>query len=75
MDNNRFDLSGPITEHEFDGIIRPFEPFEDDPIVGVGVSGGADSLCLLILLDVWLRRRGGRAVAPVSYTHLRAHET
>ena len=65
MDNSRFDLSGPITEHEFDGIIRPFEPFEDDPIVGVGVSGGADSLCLLILLDAWLRRRGGRAVALI----------
>ena len=65
MGNSRFDLPGPIAAQEFDGIIRPFEPFEDNPVIGVGVSGGPDSLCLIILLDAWLRRRGGRAVALI----------
>lgn len=33
--------------------------FEREPLVAVGVSGGADSLALTLLLDRWARRRGG----------------
>jgi tRNA(Ile)-lysidine synthase len=34
-------------------------PFEPKPRVAVGVSGGADSLALTLLVDGWARTRGG----------------
>ncbi len=37
-------------------------PFEDRPRIAVGVSGGADSLALTLLLDRWARARGGEVV-------------
>jgi tRNA(Ile)-lysidine synthase len=37
-------------------------PFENKPRVAAAVSGGADSLALILLLDRWARRRGGEAV-------------
>ena len=62
----------PVCEPEFDQLISCFGPFEDKPLVAVGVSGGADSLCLLLLLNVWLRRRGGEAVALIVDHQLRS---
>jgi len=38
-------------------------PFEPSPKIAVGVSGGADSLALAMLLNDWARGRGGEAVA------------
>ncbi|MFQ5775220.1 MAG: tRNA lysidine(34) synthetase TilS [Kiloniellaceae bacterium] len=38
-------------------------PFEPAPQIAVGVSGGADSLALAVLLDDWARARAGRVVA------------
>ena len=35
------------------------------PVDFLGVSGGADSLCLALLLNFWLRRRHGRVVALI----------
>src|SRR5579885_530585 len=35
--------------------------FEPSPLVAVGVSGGPDSLALMILTDRWARRHGGTA--------------
>ncbi|SVB37593.1 uncharacterized protein METZ01_LOCUS190447, partial [marine metagenome] len=64
-------LLRPVSEPEFDRLICRFGLFEDKPLVAVGVSGGADSLCLLLLLDVWLRRRGGQAVALIVDHQLR----
>ena len=57
------EILNPIAESEFDELISGFGLFEANPVVAVGVSGGADSLCLLLLLDRWLRRKGGRPVA------------
>ncbi|NYZ15145.1 tRNA lysidine(34) synthetase TilS [Azospirillum sp. RWY-5-1] len=42
--------------------------FEREPLVAVGVSGGADSLALTLLLDRWTRRRGG-AVRALTVDH------
>ena len=55
----------PIVAEEFDQLIDPFGPFESDPRIAVGVSGGADSLCLVLLLNFWLRRHQGRVVALI----------
>jgi tRNA(Ile)-lysidine synthase len=43
--------------------MQAFAPFESRPIVAVAVSGGPDSLALLLLTDRWARARGGLAVA------------
>jgi tRNA(Ile)-lysidine synthase len=40
-----------------------FAPFESRPVVAVALSGGPDSLALLLLTDGWARERGGVAVA------------
>ena len=41
----------------------PLGPFERAPALAVAVSGGADSLALVLLADRWARRRGGAATA------------
>jgi tRNA(Ile)-lysidine synthase len=38
-------------------------PFEKNPRLAVAVSGGADSMALVLLADRWARARGGEAVA------------
>jgi tRNA(Ile)-lysidine synthase len=38
-------------------------PFEDRPVVAAAVSGGADSMALILLLDRWARARQGAAIA------------
>lgn len=40
-----------------------FAPFEDPPIVAVGLSGGADSLSLTHLAAHWAEDRNGHAIA------------
>jgi tRNA(Ile)-lysidine synthase len=40
-----------------------FAPFETAPCLAVGVSGGADSMALVLLADAWARTRGGSIVA------------
>lgn len=40
-----------------------FEPFEPNPELAVAVSGGADSLALLLLLDAWTKAGGGSLLA------------
>src|SRR5262249_35622350 len=37
-------------------------PFEAAPFLAIGVSGGSDSLALLVLASRWARARGGAAV-------------
>lgn len=39
--------------------------WEEGPLLAVGLSGGADSLCLALLADAWARDRGGRVLALV----------
>ena len=53
----------PVGEAEFAALIGRFGPFESQPVIAVGVSGGADSSALAVLAARWARRRGGRAVA------------
>jgi tRNA(Ile)-lysidine synthase len=39
--------------------------WEDQPLLAVGLSGGADSLCLALLAAGWARQKGGRVLALV----------
>lgn len=53
---------GLLNRGAFDALMAGFAPFEPNPTVAVGVSGGADSLALMLLADGWARRRGGVVV-------------
>jgi tRNA(Ile)-lysidine synthase len=50
---------------EFHGLMAGLGPFEPAPRVAVGVSGGADSLALAVLLNDWAVACGGSAVGLV----------
>lgn len=52
-----------VSASEFSRLMARAAPFEPLPRIAVGVSGGADSLALMLLVDGWARRRGGAAVA------------
>ena len=47
-------------------------PFEPEPRLAAGVSGGADSMALAVLADGWVRRRGGSLLAVIVDHGLRA---
>ena len=45
---------------ELDAALTAIGGFEPRPLLAIGVSGGPDSMALVILADRWARRRGGR---------------
>ena len=51
----------PLSASEFDASLNNLGPFEDNPDIAVAVSGGPDSMALLLLAAAWAARRGGRA--------------
>lgn len=53
----------PIDDETFAALMAPLGPFEQAPLLAVGVSGGADSLAIALLAARWAEARGGRAVA------------
>ena len=55
----------PLDRDEFDTKLGPLGPFEPAPLFAAGVSGGADSLALALLLSEWAKRRGGTCVCLV----------
>lgn len=52
--------------------MAPFAPFESNPVLAVGVSGGRDSLSLALLGNDWATARGGGIVALIVDHGLRA---
>jgi tRNA(Ile)-lysidine synthase len=54
-------MTSPLTQAEFDAALAAIGGFEPRPLISVGVSGGPDSLALVILADRWARQRGGQA--------------
>ena len=63
----RDDLPGKFTR-----LIEPTGPYEAAPVVCVAVSGGGDSMALVLLLDRWARSRGGRVIGLCVDHQLRA---
>jgi tRNA(Ile)-lysidine synthase len=53
----------PVARSVFQRLMRPLGPFEPKPELAVAVSGGADSLALLLLADRWAGARDGRVLA------------
>ncbi|MBT3533701.1 MAG: tRNA lysidine(34) synthetase TilS [Rhodospirillaceae bacterium] len=52
-----------IDNNNFDVLMQPLGPFEDKPDLAVAVSGGADSMALVLLAQAWATRRGGGVTA------------
>jgi tRNA(Ile)-lysidine synthase len=55
--------NGPVTAAEFAAAMASLGPFEGAPRVAVAVSGGADSMALLLLAKDWAASCGGTATA------------
>jgi tRNA(Ile)-lysidine synthase len=62
----------PLDDLAFAAAIERLGPFERAPHIAVGVSGGSDSLALVLLADRWARGQGGRVTALVVDHGLRA---
>jgi tRNA(Ile)-lysidine synthase len=56
----------------FGAAMAAVGPFERAPVLGVALSGGADSTCLMLLAERWARARGGDIVALTVDHGLRA---
>lgn len=65
-------LNPPVSEGEFARLMAAVGPFEPAPGIAVGVSGGPDSMALLILLHAWAKARQGRVLALTVDHGLRA---
>jgi tRNA(Ile)-lysidine synthase len=57
------DVPIDIGERSFSQSMLGLAPFETEPAIAVALSGGPDSMALLLLLDRWVRARGGSVVA------------
>lgn len=66
------DQSAPLGVDEFARLMAGLGPFEQNPVLAVGVSGGPDSMVLCALADDWSRRRGVRILALTVDHRLRA---
>ena len=65
-------MAKPLFDTEFNDLMEALGPFEASPLVAIAVSGGPDSLALLILTSRWAASRGGRAVGLIVDHGLRA---
>jgi tRNA(Ile)-lysidine synthase len=50
---------------QFSRLMQALGPYERAPVLGVGVSGGADSTALALLAHEWAFERGGRVHALI----------
>jgi tRNA(Ile)-lysidine synthase len=62
----------PLDAGAFARLMAPFEPFETSPVLAVAVSGGRDSLALVLLSHGWAAGRDGRVVGLIVDHGLRA---
>jgi len=65
-------LDSKIGASEFNARMDRLGPFESHPHMAVGVSGGADSMALAVLLSRWIKVRGGQLTALIVDHGLRA---
>src|SRR4029077_19377996 len=53
--------AGPLTVAELAAALDAIGGFEARPFIAVAVSGGPDSLALVLLAEKWARQHGGGA--------------
>ena len=55
----------PLNYRIFKSLLKNSEYFENKPHIGVGVSGGPDSMALVYLLNKWIKYKKGKLTAIV----------
>jgi tRNA(Ile)-lysidine synthase len=55
-------VTGALGAAEFERLMRPLGPFERAPRIAIAVSGGIDSLALMLCAARWASAQGGRAI-------------
>lgn len=65
------DQFAPLGGAEFEHLMTGLGPFEEGPLIAVGVSGGPDSMALCALAHEWAVKRGGDVVALIVDHRLR----
>ncbi|MEQ1789879.1 MAG: tRNA lysidine(34) synthetase TilS [Rickettsiales bacterium] len=68
--NNEADLF-PISSWEFDKWMSAIGYFECNVTIAVAISGGSDSMALLLLAQDWVRARNGKLIALTVNHNLR----
>jgi tRNA(Ile)-lysidine synthase len=58
-------MTGAFHPTAFAAAMAALGPFEPEPRLAAGVSGGADSMALALLADAWARERGGSVLALI----------
>jgi tRNA(Ile)-lysidine synthase len=66
------DAAPPLGDAEFAALMAGFAPFEPAPRLAVAVSGGADSMALVLLAQAWAVAAGGSLTALTVDHRLRA---
>ena len=61
-------INKAITPFEFSSILSKYFLFEDKPHIAISVSGGADSLALLILMKNWIIKNDGK-LTIIHFNH------
>jgi len=56
-------MDGDGLAENFSCLVETAGPYEAAPVVCAAVSGGGDSMALVLLLDGWARAKGGRVIA------------
>ncbi|TAN55437.1 MAG: tRNA lysidine(34) synthetase TilS, partial [Magnetospirillum sp.] len=64
-------IAGPLSADDFAGLMARLGPFESRPRLAVAVSGGGDSLALVLLAAEWAGAQGGEVVAVTVDHRLR----
>ena len=49
-----------ISQAEFTSLVDSNFIFETPPHIGLSISGGADSMALLMLVKDWIKRKSGK---------------
>lgn len=62
-----------MTLDSFDSLLERFGPFEKNPRLAVAVSGGSDSLALILLAQEWARKKEGTVLGLTVDHGLRSH--
>ena len=60
-----------ITQNYFEQYLKKNYIFEKSPTLAVAVSGGPDSMCLLFLLNSWIKKNKGSLIALIIDHQLR----
>ena len=60
-----------ITQNYFEQYLKQNYIFEKSPKIAVAVSGGPDSMCLLFLLNNWIKKKKGSLIALIIDHQLR----